>query len=109
MSSKYHNHPVDGFDSISERNRWTELCLLERAGKITNLRRQVRFPLVVNGKRVCDYIADFVYVENGTEVVEDVKGFATAVFKLKSKLFTAVYGKEINIINSGTHFRAGRV
>lgn len=72
---------VDGitFDSKREANRWCELKLLERAGKITNLARQVEYPLwASNQKLVGCYIADFAYTENGSLVVEDVKSPATA-------------------------------
>ncbi len=39
---------VDGitFDSRKEARRYTELKLLERTGKITDLQRQVKFKLI---------------------------------------------------------------
>jgi hypothetical protein len=83
------------FDSAKEANRWTELTLEERAGKITNLRRQVPFALVVNRINVANYVADFVYLRNGREVVEDSKGMRTEVYRLKAKLMRAVWGIEI--------------
>lgn len=74
--SKYYNQKitVDGitFDSKKEYRRYRELCLMERAGEIDNLERQVKFELIPtqkkNGKvveRACSYVADFVYNENG--------------------------------------------
>lgn len=91
--SKYHNQKKDGFDSLKERKRYYELMLLERAGKINRLERQIRFELIPaqyqNGKcieRRCDYVADFCYWENGKYVVEDCKGFRTDVYKIKRKL-----------------------
>lgn len=91
--SKYYNKKVSGFDSIKERKRYYELLLLERAGKIQGLTRQVRFELIPaqykDGKcieRRCDYVADFTYWENGVFTVEDCKGFRTDVYKLKRKL-----------------------
>ena len=72
--------------------RHSHLSLLEKGGKIEDLRRQVRYPLSVNGVLVCVYVADFVYRENGKEVVEDVKGFRTKEYRLKAKLFAAVMG-----------------
>ena len=115
--SKYSNKKIqaDGmtFDSRKEYIRWCELSLLERAGKITDLQRQVKFiliptqyePYTVNkngtlkrGKmieRECSYIADFVYTENGNKVVEDVKGFRTADYKIKRKLMLNVHGIRI--------------
>lgn len=104
--SKYHNRKitVDGekFDSIKEYRRFRELQLLERAGEISNLRRQDRFPLIPaqykDGKcveRECDYIADFVYTENGKKIVEDVKGVRTDAYKIKRKLMLLCYGIRI--------------
>lgn len=98
--SKYRNRKttVDGieFDSTKEARRWQELTLLEKAGSISGLRRQVRFPLEVNGEHVAWYICDFLYQHGGKEIVEDVKGVKTDVFRLKSKLMKACYGIEIS-------------
>jgi len=94
---KYHAKPteVDGirFASKKEARRYKELQLLIRAGKISGLRRQVAFPVVINAK----YIADFVYVDlkTGLEVVEDSKGYRTAVYKQKKRLMLAQHGIEI--------------
>lgn len=106
--SKYGNTKVvlDGitFDSKKEANRWAELKLLERAGQIKYLRRQVTFELIPaqreNGKvveRACSYIADFVYEENGKMVVEDAKSPATRtdVYIVKRKLMLLQYGVRI--------------
>src|SRR3990167_5299112 len=65
--SKYRNvaTTVDGirFASKAEARRYTELKLLERAGEIISLRRQVAFPIAINGEHVCHYVADFEYQE----------------------------------------------
>lgn len=90
---------VDGikFDSKAEAERYAELRLLERAGIISELKLQPKFQLiptfVKNGKtfRGINYIADFMYTENGRKVVEDVKGCRTEVYKLKRKLFEYYY------------------
>ena len=85
------------FDSIAESRRYKELKLLERAGEISNLTLQPRFLLQEgfkkNGKtyRKVEYIADFLYVQKGKRIVEDVKGIQTDVFKLKHKLFEKKY------------------
>lgn len=85
------------FDSIAESQRYKELKLLERAGKIKKLKLQPRFLLQdsfrKNGKtyRKIEYVADFQYIENGKTIVEDVKGIQTDVFKLKHKIFEKVY------------------
>lgn len=103
--SKYHARKttVDGitFDSRKEADRYLVLKGMEEDGSIEDLRRQVRYELVpafdVDGRhyRPVYYVADFVYVEDGREVVEDVKGVMTDVYKLKSKLFARRYGMSI--------------
>jgi hypothetical protein len=104
--SKYHNRKVtrDGetFDSVKEYRRFCELRLLERAGAVTDLRRQVKFELIpaqrIDGKvveRACGYVADFVYMENGQQVVEDTKGMRTQEYRLKRKLMLWVHGIRI--------------
>lgn len=99
--SKYRNKKivVDNikFDSILEANRYQELKLLQRAKQISNLRLQVPFLLQEgfkkngNTHRKIEYIADFVYEENGQTVVEDTKGMETETFKIKQKLFEYKY------------------
>ena len=98
---------VDGitFDSQKEYRRFRELSLLERAGKITELQRQVKFELIpsqrMDGKvveRACSYVADFVYMENGKKVVEDTKGFKTKDYIIKRKLLLKEYGIRIKEI-----------
>ncbi len=90
---------VDGieFDSKAEAKRWGELRLLERAGKIKTLERQVRYDLVVNGVNIGFYKADFRYWDQGSSqhVVEDVKGVRTPVFAIKAKLMKALHRVEI--------------
>ena len=104
--SKYRNKKVvvDGivFDSKKEARRYTELLLLERAGAIRELRRQVKFELIpsqrYDGKvveRPCSYVADFVYREKGNLIVEDTKGFRTTDYIIKRKLMLWVHGIRI--------------
>ena len=85
------------FDSVKEFHRWGVLRLLERAGKVQNLQRQVKFELIPkqDGERACTYVADFVYMENGKQVVEDCKGFKTDAYKMKRKLMLWVHGIKI--------------
>jgi hypothetical protein len=84
------------FASAKEARRYGELKLLERAGQIQNLRRQVRFSLDVNGVHVCDYLADFTFNDHiGKLVVEDAKGYATETYRLKKRLMLALLGIEI--------------
>ena len=90
------------FDSQKEARRYIDLSLLEQAGEISGLKRQVKYVLIT-GKRWSDghkhrdtvYIADFVYQENGQTVVEDVKGYRTDVYKLKRELMKDKFDIEI--------------
>ena len=106
--SKYRSRKVvvDGekYDSKKEFNRFCQLLLLERAGEIQNLKRQVRFELIPSQKdpetgkvieRPVTYLADFVYEQDGQTIVEDVKGFRTKEYILKRKLL--LYAKGIRI------------
>lgn len=81
------------FDSGKEAKRYAELRLLELSGDISGLERQVKYELIPkqNDERACHYIADFVYVENGKTIVEDVKGFRTRDYIIKRKLFKQRY------------------
>ena len=96
--SKYHAQPtvVDGlrFDSKREAARWRELVILERAGEITTLLRQVPFVLIDKSEHgpAIKYYADFTYMENGRYIVEDVKGVKTDVYKIKKRLMAERYG-----------------
>ena len=98
------------FDSKAEAHRWQELCLLEKAGEISNLRRQVKYNLLPSAKvatkkngrtvlqtieREVNYVADFVYEENGETVVEDVKGVRTKEYVLKRKMMLYFHGIRI--------------
>ena len=84
-------------DSVKEANRWCELNLMLRAGLIRDLQRQVKFELLPKqeGERAVYYIADFVYIEDGKKVVEDVKGCRTEVYKIKKKMMLYFHGIRI--------------
>ena len=112
--NKLHAKPVDmtmpdgtqmHFDSRREARRYMDLWLMQRAGEISGLRRQVQYPLIPkqvhsDGTREqpIDYVADFVYQKDGETVVEDSKGFrdtASAtyrVFVMKRKLMLYIHG-----------------
>ena len=124
--NKYGNKKIyyDGitFDSKRERDRYVELKLLERAGKISDLELQKSFELIpaqyeatnevykkgVNAgkpkqgkciEKAVTYKADFAYVdENGNTVVEDVKGMRTKDYIIKRKLMLFVHGIRIKEI-----------
>ena len=118
MATKYNANKIvaDGetFDSKREYKRYLFLRHLVDIGRIKNLCRQVEYPLIPTqrdadiitktGKvkpgrvieRGCNYLADFVYEQDGKTVVEDVKGYrgggAYAVFVIKRKLMLEKYG-----------------
>ena len=105
--SKYSNvrTTINGetFDSASEAERFRQLVLLQKAGRIRELTRQVSFVLapavVINGarKRALTYRADFGYVDvsTGARIVEDRKGALTDVYKLKRHLMKSVHNIDI--------------
>lgn len=75
------------FHSTLEGARYLELRAKEKGGLIHELECQKKFPYHdQNGKRLGYYYADFTYTENQSEVVEDVKGAETAIFKMKAAL-----------------------
>jgi Protein of unknown function (DUF1064) len=88
---------VDGitFDSKKEAARYKELKLLLKAGYIKDLELQPEYPMIINGRKVCSYRADFRYVENGKTITEDCEGVRTPLYRLKAKLLYACYGIEI--------------
>lgn len=119
---KYKNRKiiVDGikFDSKKEAVRYKELKMLEKAGIIHDVQRQVKYVLIpaqyeptssvyVKGnnkgkpkkgkliERECAYYADFVYTENGKTVVEDTKGVKTPEYIIKRKLMLYIHNIKI--------------
>lgn len=100
--SKYKNVKTGIYASKREAARAGALKILEKAGCIQNLREQVPYELSpavrINGRMSAarKYIADFVYLEDGVEIVEDVKGAPlTAVYILKRHLMAVVHGISI--------------
>ena len=126
MASKYHNQKIyiDGilFDSKKEAQRYQQLKLMEKAGVICDLKRQVKYELIpaqyINGKcveRAVTYVSDFEYyvlkdlrqktvmAERdakvvGQRIVEDVKGMRTRDYVIKRKLMLYKYGIQITEI-----------
>jgi hypothetical protein len=100
---KYGNQPRAGYASSKEAKRAVELALLVKAGLITDLRRQTRWPLIPaqDGERGIDYISDFDYYEKGVLVVEDVKSEITRrnrEYIIKRKLM--LYFHKIRILET---------
>lgn len=92
--SKYGNQKTDGYASKREAKYALELELRQKAGEISNLRSQVKYEIIPKqeGERACHYRADFVFTQNGRDVVLDVKGYKTQVFIIKRKLMKLVHG-----------------
>lgn len=112
-TTKYGNTKLDTpsgkFDSRLEYQHYLDLQLLQRAGKITRLNRQVRIKLGKSPQCKVHYVADFVFYDFTLEkwVVADTKGFETADFKLKLKwlldsysnfVFQLIYKRETQIL-----------
>ena len=91
--NKYGNQRTEGFASAREAKRFKELQLLEKAGKIKWLELQEPLSVVINGKKVCTWFADFTYwdIPNRGYVREDAKGVRTPVYRLKKKLVEAFW------------------
>lgn len=100
--SKYRNAKTQvagiTFHSKKEARRYTELLMLESRGLIQDLECQKRYDIVVNGMKVCSYVADFCYWDTTTLggiaslVIEDVKGYRTREYRIKAKLMRACHG-----------------
>lgn len=86
---------IDGitFDSKKEAARWVELKALEASGAITKLERQLSFPFVLNGVKICTYRCDFAYFDPrvSKRIYEDVKGYRTDIYRLKKKMLHAFF------------------
>lgn len=120
--SKYGNRKVtdaygNKFDSKKEKDRYYELLMMEKGGIIQNLQRQVHFELLpavyedvtIKMKtkvkeqrqllfRATEYVADFTYIQDGEDVVEDVKAsanFQDPVYKLKKKMMYYIHNVKI--------------
>ena len=110
---KYRNTKIktesgEVFDSKKEYERWLHLRSAEKAGRIENLKRQVKRVLVLSGKgehrneRPVTYTSDFEYDRwnNGKyeHIVEDAKSDITRKDKayiIKRKLMLERYGISI--------------
>lgn len=79
------------FDSKFEAQQAIELDLLKKAGEIIDWEAHKRLPLIVNGYVVCNYEIDFIVYRDGETEYIETKGYATEVWKIKWKLFEALY------------------
>jgi len=90
----------DWFGSENEAKRYIQLAQLEKAGAIRDLRRQVPYEFFINGTRIAEWRADFVYEEfydqDWLKVREDSKGVRTPEYQLKKKCAEAQHGFSIS-------------
>jgi len=104
---KYNAKPVivDGrrFDSTLEGKFYASLKLRERAGEVQGLACQREYKIIVNGKHVRSYFADFTFWDTREDRfrVIDVKGKDTPLSKFKRDLVEAIYGVRIEIVGKG--------
>lgn len=106
--SKYRNKKITvdniTFDSYAEYGRYNTLKMLEKLGEIKNLTLQPKFDFTLPNvkKKLFTYIADFTYTDNtNAQIIEDVKGFKTPIYRLKKKLIEAQHNIKITEITSG--------
>lgn len=74
-----------------------ELDYLKKArdpkNRVVSFERQVPFQIVVNGIKICKYLADFkVHYADGRIEIVDVKGVRTQMYRLKKRLVEAQFG-----------------
>lgn len=100
--NKYRNRKTEAygilFDSKHEAEQYIILQSRLEAGEIADLHCQVQYACDVNGQHVCNYFADFTYLENGKLVVVDAKSEATRkdkAYRIKKKLVEAIHEIEI--------------
>ncbi len=99
-TSKKEDRTYNGkvYDSKWEMQYRQRLDKLKLAGIVVDIKEQVKFPLEVNGIKICSYILDFVVTYNsGSIKYIDCKGMkgGTPVYRIKKKLFEAIYPMEI--------------
>ena len=108
---KAHPTQAQHFASQAEARRYMELRLLERAGKVSSIECQPKFELSVNGVRMGQYRADFVYRDNKYHGpgrnYEEIKGGAmTEISDWKRRHAEAQYGVKITIVQMKSDRRA---
>jgi len=86
------------FDSGFEARYAKDLHFRQAAGEILSWEAHVKIPLTVGKYIVCDYFIDFVvhFPDGSTEYVE-TKGWPSPVWRLKWKLFEALYSDKENV------------
>jgi hypothetical protein len=89
ISSSHNGHT---YHSKKEAAYAQELDIRVKIGELEHWERQVPIELRVNDQKICTYTIDFVeYDHKGNVVYTEVKGFETPEWRLKWKLFDALY------------------
>lgn len=113
--------PDGEFDSKGEWQRWIFLKEAEKNGRISDLRRQVKYTLIPTQykavevklktktkvvQRVAEheisYKADFVYEKDGETVVEDYKGYPNDRWPYVKKMMLFFHGAAVREVKKPT-------
>ena len=101
------------FHSKTELQRWEYLKILEKAGVIFDLERQVKHVLkrdgadpftIMAGEKPAVYTPDFLYYRRceksvvAVKVIEDLKGYRDEASKFRIRVFEALYGQKVSIV-----------
>jgi hypothetical protein len=91
------------YHSKAEADHARQLDLMKQApieARVDRWEPQIRVPLKVNGALVCHLVLDFlVYYSDGRKEYHEVKGVETPAWRLKYKLFQALYpGAKVRMI-----------
>ena len=102
----YTTKKIGGYDSKFEAGYADELVLRQKVGDIKSFQSHIAIPLAVNGYKICDYYIDFVVHHNdGTTEYVETKGYPTPVWKLKWRIFLAMFeddeSKKITLVMQG--------
>lgn len=102
VKNKFRAIKTNGYASKKEAKRAQELAIMAQGGLISDLLEQVPYQLIPSqrsafgkAERPCKYIADFVYLQNGVQVVEDCKGMRTPEYIIKRKLMLLIHNISI--------------
>jgi hypothetical protein len=104
MNARRAFDPVHGaFDSGDEAEHFQQLLLRKAAGEIvSDIERQITYRLEVNGELVCRIRPDFRYTVKGATrpTIDEFKGFETDAWRIKWKLFTALFKGQYDFVVS---------
>lgn len=97
--AKKQEHDGILYHSKKEARFAAELGWKKIAKEIKDWERQVKISLDVNGYHIANYYVDFlVYHNDGRKEYIEVKGFETPEWRLKWRLFEALYSHDKNVM-----------